>query len=91
MPGVPGCGEESLITLQMEEIEVLVAARRSLKRVTSRLDQRVVSVALYNLNVGGDMRDGGSNRRYGQIIASLSSGLTNLHLVYKESENLWYL
>ena len=36
--------------LQMEEVEVVAAARRSLKRVMSRLDQRVVSVALYSVS-----------------------------------------
>ena len=37
--------------LQLEEVEVVVAARCSLRRVRSRLDQRVVSVALYGLNI----------------------------------------
>ena len=51
MPDVLGCGEESLPMLQIEKVEVVVAARGSLKRVMSRLDQRVVSVALYSVNV----------------------------------------
>ena len=50
--------------LQLEEVEVVVAATGSLRRVRSRLDQRVVSVALYNLNVCDDLRDAGSNRPY---------------------------
>ena len=64
MPAVPGFGEESLVMLQLEEAEVVVAARGSLRRVRSRLDQQVVSVALYSLNVSEDLRDAGSNRRY---------------------------
>ena len=50
--------------LQLEEVEVVVAARGSLRRVRSRLDRRAVSVALYGLNVWEELRDGGSNRRY---------------------------
>ena len=91
MPGVPGCDEESLVTLVMEEVEVLVAARGSLKRVRSRLDQRVVSVALYKLEICGDLADDGSNRRYLQIIDSLSFGPKNLHLVYKNGQDPRYL
>lgn len=54
MPGVAERAEESLKMLQLEEVGAVVAARRSLRRVSSRLDARVVSVALYCLNVVED-------------------------------------
>ena len=71
----------------MEEVEAAAAARGSLKRVRSRLDRRVVSVALYNLKICGVLGDGGSNRRYLQIIDSLSFSPKNLHLVDRKGEN----
>ena len=91
MLGAPEYDEQSLVALQLAEVEVPVAARGNLRRVRSLQDRRVVSVALYSVNLGEDLRDGGSNGRYLQIIASLSFSPKNLHPVYKESEDPRYL